>query len=555
VRSSLWLAVASALLLATLAPRDAAASARPRLVLVLAVDQLRRDRVSAELPGGLGRLVREGRVYADAALAHALSETCPGHAVLLTGRHPGPAGIPGNRFFDLARGRSVYCAEDPAPGARVLGGTEGRSPRMLRVDALGDWMKAADPRSRVFAASSKDRSAIMLGGRGPDGVYWLQGGTHAGFTTSRYYRPDLPEWVQRFNGANPPRDGFWAALPDRWEHRPELVAPAADDAPGESSRFERTSGHPLRSSNAQRFIERLEATPYADEVLLDFAAALVREERLGEDATPDLLALSLSATDGVGHLYGPDSHEATDALERLDAALGRFLEALETRLRGDLLVALSADHGVLPLPESESPLRAQEDTCGVKGGRGSLLRVGFGLLWSVHWQVSPFGLPRAWLLFGGSQLAVDRPLAARRGVPVETVVRAARRQLETHPTIAHVWTREEIAAGDDELARLYRNSFDPERSGDLFVQVARGCLISWSSEGTGHGTPYLYDRAVPLVFWGRGVEPGRIEGPAASVDLGPTLARALGVSAPPDLDGRVLFRPARAGSLATTTRP
>jgi predicted AlkP superfamily pyrophosphatase or phosphodiesterase len=534
------LALALGAWLAALAP--AAARARvdaPRLVVVVAVDQLRRDRAVPELPGGLGRLLREGRVYVDAALAHGVSETCPGHAVMLTGRHPGPAGIPGNRFFDLAAGRTLYCAEDPDPRARVIGGEEGRSPRLLRVSALGDWMKAAHPRSRVFTASGKDRSAIMLGGHAPDGAFWLQGGEHPGFTTSLYYRDTLPEWVQRFNGADPPRDGFWAALPERWEHRPELVAPQPDDAPGEDDRFRRTSGHPLRSSDAERFAERLEVTPYADEAVLDFAAELVRSEGLGEDDVPDLLGISLSATDAVGHLYGPDSHEATDALERLDAALGRFLAGLEGRLGGDLLVALSADHGVLPLPES--PLREEGGACPVEGGRSGLLRIGVGLMWSLHWQLSPFGLPRPWVLVAGSQVAVDRPLAQRRGVAVETVAEAARRRLERHPAFARIWTRDAVLAGDDEIARLYRNSLDPERSGDLFVQIARGCLVSLRSTGTGHGTPYLYDRAVPLVFWGAGVRPGHVTGPAASVDLGPTLAGLLGVPAPEVLDGQRLF--------------
>jgi hypothetical protein len=126
-------------------------------------------------------------------------------------------------------------------------------------------------------------------------------------------------------------------------------------------------------------------------------------------------------------------------------------------------------------------------------------------------------------------------------VTVEAVAEATRRHLERHPAFARIWTRDAILAGDDEIARLYRNSLDPERSGDLFVQMAPGCLVSWRDTGTGHGTPHLYDRAVPLVFWGAGVTPGRVPGPAASVDLGPTLAALLGVPAPGNLDGQRLF--------------
>jgi hypothetical protein len=178
----------------------------------------------------------------------------------------------------------------------------------------------------------------------------------------------------------------------------------------------------------------------------------------------------------------------------------------------------------------------------VKGGRAGLERLGLRLLAKLHWEFSPLlSLPRPWVIFAGSQLGVDRSLARRHGVPVAEVVAAARRILEEEPAIAKVWTPEEIQGGADEFARLYRNSFDPERSGDLLVQLAPTCLIFPDDEGTTHGTPYLYDRAVPLIFWEAGIEGGRIQGPARTVDIAPTLARRLGVTPPSDLDGHPLF--------------
>ena len=491
-----WAGLLFAAVLGQVWPAHAAEA--PGLVLLVSVDQLRRDRAQPSLPGGIGRLTREGRVYRNALLAHALTETCPGHVTMLSGRHPGPAGAPGNRFIDRDSGERFYCVEDPAPDARVFGSSDGRSPRLLRVDFLGDWMKAVHPETRVFSVSAKDRAAVTLGGHQADAAYWLASEGVVGFTTSRYYSRELSAWVRAWNGADPAVESFLAALPER------------------------------------------RATPFLDDLTLEFARELVRNERLGRGEHPDLLAISLSATDFVGHLYGPESPEADDALRRLDASLQRFLDFLESEVGVDrLLVVLTADHGVLPLPE-----RLQETgrgECPVEGGRVGLRRIGLGLAWRLHRSLGPLlSLPKSWLQFAGSQLTVNRRLVRERGVSVEEVARIAERYLEAHPAIAEVWTAEEIRSGTGPFAELYRNSFDPERSGDLVVQVESGCLITSRDTGTTHGSPYVYDRAVPLVFYGHGVPAGQVEGPAATVDIAPTLARLLGIDPPEGLDGRVL---------------
>ena len=166
------------------APSGAPAQAGPRLALLIVVDQLIPERLDPQLPGGIGRLAREGRVYAEAFHDHAITETCPGHAAIATGRHPAAAGISGNEFFDPATGRKLYCVADPSPETAVFGADPktpgGRSPHHLRVSALGDWLKASHPKSRVFAVSGKDRAAILLGGRRPDGAWWYQAGPRPG---------------------------------------------------------------------------------------------------------------------------------------------------------------------------------------------------------------------------------------------------------------------------------------------------------------------------------------------------------------------------------------
>jgi predicted AlkP superfamily pyrophosphatase or phosphodiesterase len=457
---------------------------------------------------------------------------------MLTGRHPGAAGVPGNSFVDAEAGASVYCMEDPDPGARVIGAEEGRSPRNLRVTALGDWMKAARPATKVFSVAAKDRASIALGGRRPDAAYWFNERGAVGFTTSRYYRDALPDWVERFN------EGLLAGLPDTWEHALEDAPPPApprpDDYPGESPDYGRASPHPLRHPDPETFARNLSFTPYLDLATLEFAADLVERERLGRGDGPDLLAVSLSATDLVGHLYGPYSHEARDALLRLDRALGEFLASLETEVGADrILVALTADHGVLPLPEWLAETGASR--CPVEGGRTAVRSLALGLTWELHKKFTPvLTLPKQWVVIAGAQVGVNRPVAREHEVEVAAIVEAVERYLEAQPAIAEAWTAAELEQSDGELARLYRNSRDPERSGELLIQLEPTCLISPFEHGTTHGSPYLYDRAVPIVLWGPGIEAGRVAGRAATVDIAPTLARHIGLALPAGLDGRPL---------------
>ncbi|MFQ5699208.1 MAG: alkaline phosphatase family protein [Myxococcota bacterium] len=517
-------------------------AAEPRLVVVLVVDQLRRDRFEADLPGGLGRLAREGRVFSQAVLDHALSETCPGHATILSGRHPGATGLPGNRFVDPLTESVRYCVEDDATDARVFGiepdDEEGRSPRNLRVTTLGDWLKREDPGSRVFAVSAKDRSAIVLGGRHADAAYWLLRGSATGFTTSRYYRSDVPAWVSKLS------DRLFEELPETWTHPPPPHTHRPDAYLYESNDYSRASPHPLSDPNRAIASTQLFPTPYLDDWTLDLASALVDTESLGRGPGTDLLAVSLSATDTVGHLYGPRSDEAYAALHQLDRSLGSFLSMLEARVGRDrLLVALTADHGVLPIPEW---LEAQgRSRCPVPGGRIGARGLVFGLLWHLHRKLTwVLTLPKDWLVISGTQIGVNRETARAQGVSVERIASLTERYLEDQRGIREVWTRSELehpGSRDPEIARLYRNSLDPERSGDLMVQPDYGCLISRYDAGTSHGSPYDYDRDVPLVFWGAGVEPGIDPRPAATVDIGPTLAHRLGIDPGVELDGHSLL--------------
>jgi predicted AlkP superfamily pyrophosphatase or phosphodiesterase len=452
------------------------ADPNPRLVVIIAIDQLRRDRLDPTLPGGLGRLAREGRVYRQGTLDHAGTATCPGHVSIVSGRHPGPIGVPGNHYLD-PKGERIYCVEDDPETTSVIGvdPASGRSPRKIRSDSLGDWMKE-------------------LGTR----------------------------------------------IPATWETQHPLEGERVDDFEGESDNNGRAFPHPTRSDDLEEAAQLLLMSPYPDQFTLEFAEELVVQENLGQNEAPDLLAIGLSSIDRVGHAYGPWSWESHDALMRLDTELGEFLDFLDERIGpGRTLIALSADHGVLPLPEWL--IAHGQATCPDPDGRRSALWLVAGVYFDLWREFSPlFSKPGAWMHAGAAGLRVNQELASRHGVDPQRVIAETKRLLEAEDVIEKAWTRDEILNGTDEFARLYRNSYDPERSGDLTIQVAEGCLVWPFDEGTSHGSPYAYDRDVPIVLWGTGVIGGTIDGRARTIDIGPSLADRLGVPFPDNLDGQPL---------------
>jgi len=520
----------------------------PVLVLVLAIDQLRPDRLDARWPGGLGRLMREGRVFTEASLEHAVTETCPGHATMLTGRHPVATGITGNMIADRASLSSRYCVVDRGESGRLLevdGGSkpeDGRSPRALQVTTLGDWLRTERPASRIYSVSAKDRSAITLGGRHPDGAFWLSRRGRRAITSSRYYMDELPKWLDRWTP-----EGLLAPVPDHWVH-PSGDPPngARRDAfAGESPRWSIASPHPVKpDGDTSSSFEAFVATPFLDQRTLDFARELIVEERLGMRGEVDLLAIGLSGTDYIGHSYGPFSQESLDALRRLDLDLGRFFSFLDERFGPDrVLVVMTADHGVLPLPEW---LAEQGGSCPVVPGRVPTAPLDAGL--EAHLD-AVFGAPAKgvggarWTFRNGYEIYFRPARVADSGVGLARVVEVAATWIAERPGVARVWRGSDLDAGrgPEPLLTLYRQSRRPAPEGaDLIIEPAYGCLFTSWPAGTSHGSPHDYDRDVPLVFMGPGIEPARVPGRAAPVDIAPTLAAEIGLAAPEDLDGVVL---------------
>jgi predicted AlkP superfamily pyrophosphatase or phosphodiesterase len=529
---SLWLL--ALLLLALLLAQSPKAFGSPKLVVLVSVDQLGPGRLSADMPGGLGRLMREGRVYTNAKLDHGLTNTCPGHVAMSTGVNPGKAGIPGNSYIDHITGQQRYCVDDEDDAHRVFGGQFNRSPKSMTATTLGDWLKASSPVSRVFSVSGKDRSAITMAGKNPDGVYWYEKSV-AKFTSSGYYGP-LPDYVQVFNGDEFFVDGYAARFPKTWEHKPG--SHRADDYAGESKKDLRHSGHPVNVGELEERAARFYASPFLDLATTELVKRVVDEERLGRKGVTDLLAISYSSLDVVGHRYGPYSGESEDTLAQIDTTIGELLTFLDERLAGDYVVALSSDHGVLPLPEWLVETGGMH--CPVDGGRIPILKAMLQLYWRLYLDfTAPFGDPRDLVGFSAAGGTVSASYAQQLGITVEQVVDSMERYLEEQAYIEEVWTPLELEGSDDPISGLYRNSFVPGKSPHFFIQPKETCLV-YFSEGTSHGSVYDYDRRVPIIFYGAGMASGLISEAVNSIDIAPTLGEKLGLDLPAGLDGRVL---------------
>lgn len=504
-------------------------AAGPKLMVLVVVDQMRFDyleRFSGLWQGGFKRLLAESASFTHAYHDHAITTTAPGHATLSTGRFPSHHGIVDNRWFDARDGAVIWAVEDPE---------HDRSPRSLEATTLGEWLHARWPQSKVFSASGKDRSAILLAGHRADGVFWFDP-TNGGFQTSTFYATTLPRWLQEFNRRRA-ADGWFAGA---WEPLPATAAVRADPLQSDrygiadldrgvfADRFPHFFGD-IQFAPDEDYYDTLYDAPPVDALLVELAGALLDVEGLGKDAYPDLLSLSFSSIDTVGHAYGPNSPELLDALLRLDLGLGNLLSDLDRRFGADgWMLALSADHGVVPMPEYQrhhglpgERIEAEHLLC-LQGANQRMSR--------------ELGMDDVWLTANGS---FERHLRNASSPSDEVIEAAAERALGACPSVEAVWTRRELEAAnvtESPMGRLYAHSFYAGRSPEVYLQFGEGFLTR-PLQGTTHGTPYDYDRHVPWLMRLPGHGPREISDPVATVDLAPTLAELLGVPLPPDLDG------------------
>lgn len=525
-----WLLALAALTLALVLVQPAL-EPPPRLVVLLAIDQLRADyitRFESHYTGGLRWLLEHGAYFADASYRHSSTVTAAGHATVATGMHPSTHGVVGNSWREAGKG-AVYCVSDDRHAA-VGGPGDGASPHALLADTLGDRLKESSPESVVYSLSTKDRSAVLMGGRRADGAFWYSRDCGC-LVSSTYYGDALPGWLREFNDAGPAssyagRD--WTRLGDDIALYERLAR--EDSFPTEGGGTDSVFPHSLGDTD---FESTLTSTPFSDEIVLDAALAAVRSGELGADAAPDVLAIGLSATDAIGHRYGPFSQEAMDNHLRLDRRLGQFLSALDEEVGLErVAIALTADHGALPLVEHLAAtgvdalrLSAEEFWSAAQPGIESC---GSGAMAEIVDNA------------GGRNLYWNEAGLSARGVSRHDASQCVAELLRPLPVVEQVWTAEQLAAGGGRgVALLFENSYFASRSPHLQVQF-RPYVYPGRPTGTGHGTAHDYDRRVPVLLAGSGFVPGRYRGVAGPEDLAPTLGAVLGLEMSLERDTRVL---------------
>jgi predicted AlkP superfamily pyrophosphatase or phosphodiesterase len=492
----------------------------PTLVVLITIDQFRGDyiqRFRPQLTGGLARLANGGAWFTNAHHDHGITETAPGHASLLSGRFPRSTGIANNRA-------GVQDLDYPLIDA--LPTDTGASPERFRGTELFDWINAMDKKSRALSISTKDRAAILPIGRAKQNVFWYS--VNGNFTTSTYYRSELPDWLKQFNARDLPRrtaGKSWTLL------LPESAYPEPDSVPAEALGTDLVFPHVLPSDSAAA-ANVMRRTPFMDQITLAGALAGVNALHIGEGPHLDLLAVSLSATDLIGHRYGPDSREIHDQMVRVDRAIGVFLDSLyKIRDSSRVVIVISGDHGVASLPELNAehsvPPSARVSIAGVVNAARQYLR--------------DSGIDASALVFDGLTVAADRAKFRGSRISPDAVLAKVAADFRALPGVARVDRFNDLLKGDtinDPIARRWTHQFRPGEI-DLAVTLTRMSIATFSNAAT-HGSPYDYDSNVPIIFYGAGIKTGVYNNFVRTVDIAPTLAALLGIKPLEKLDGVVL---------------
>jgi predicted AlkP superfamily pyrophosphatase or phosphodiesterase len=491
----------------------------PTLVVFLTVDQLRPDyfeRFGSQLTGGLGRLYEGGAVFTNAFHDHATTETAPGHSATMSGRFPASTGI-------VRNADGVQDPQAPLIGARG----PGASPFRFRGTTLTDWLRVKDPRTRALSVSRKDRGAILPIGKDPQDVYWYA--SNGIFTTSTWYRDTLPTWVQSFNARRIPQSYAgreWTLLLD------ESAYPEVDSLEEGAARGNVRFPHVL-SASPDTAAALFASFPWMDELTLQFALHGVDALRLGTGPQTDVLAISLSATDAVGHAFGPDSRELHDQIVRLDRVLGVFMDSLQ-RLRDStrVIYALTADHGVAPYPQVSERL-----------GRGTPIFLDLRTpLQQFSQALTAAKVPEGAVTLEDGVLLIDRPALVRARIDADSLVAAFIETARAIPGVARVDRVSELARADtanDKIARRWLHALPPEMPAEVVITPAE-YAVPLGSTYAQHGSPWDYDAHVPVIFYGAPFKPGKYDAFARVVDMAPTLAWVTATAPLERLDGRVL---------------
>ncbi|MBX7106685.1 MAG: alkaline phosphatase family protein, partial [Gemmataceae bacterium] len=522
-------------------------------------DQMRGDYLErwADLygEGGLKRLMTDGLWYTNCHYPYACTMTGPGHASLLTGCSPDRHGIVMNDWFERVQGKQVYCAQTdrtelvytvPRPALKPNEkDKKGGTPERMLATGFADWLKeSSGGKSKVVAVSLKDRSACLPGGLRPDHCYWYDSRTGT-FVTSTWYRDRAPEWVAAFNArrmADEWLGTMWTKVQPNLDYEKRS---GPDDVAGESMgisrKMSRTFPHPLSAGKAKpdkEFYDEVTCSPLGNDLLYAFAREAITQSNIGKGEYTDLLSISFSSNDLVGHAFGPDSQEVLDVTLNADKQVARLLTLLDERVgAGNYLLALTADHGICPLPEVSAAKGLDAKRLkpeAIRAAAEDYLNATFkaGNDGKTKW-IDSDAFP--WVYLNYRKIA-------KANLDNAAVAAALAEWTRKQPWAHRAYTRADIAAiGDssDAMSRRMKKAYHPGRAGDVGVVLKEYYLSSEYDTGTTHGSPWAYDTHVPLVFFGHGMPARKSADPVTPQAIAAVFARAVGVTPAATIDAPV----------------
>ena len=501
---------------------------RPKLVVGLVVDQMRYDFLyryyDRYCEGGFRRLLAQGNSCENMYINYLPSYTAPGHTCIYTGTVPALHGIASNEWLDLKTGASVYCTEDRSE--KAVGGIEraGKmSPRNLLCSTITDELRlATNFNSRTIAVSLKDRASILPGGHTANAAYWMDD-TLGVFMTSTYYMNQLPDWVQAFNDAAKAKHYMelnWNTL-----YPIETYTQSSfDNNPYEGKYLNESKPIFPHATSSMKVID-IKKTPYGNTIVFDFAKEAIDQEKLGQQGATDFLCISCSATDYIGHQFGPNSIEIEDTYLRLDRDLADFLDELDRNIgAGNYTFFLTADHGVAHNPQfmtdNKIPagffygtaLRDElNQELGKKYGTNNLIRqVAENYVWLNHKACDSMSLN-------------------------ESEIKASvLNQLKSHDNIQFALDVDHLEQSNipATLRDMAVNGYNKKRSGDILLLFNPGWYDAFAVTGTTHGNWNPYDTHIPMLWYGWGIQKGKTERQVNMTDITATLASLLHIQTP-----------------------
>ncbi len=510
---------------------------RPKLVVGLVIDQMRWDYLYRyydryDAKGGFKRMLGQGFSYENTMIPYAPTVTGCGHACIYTGSVPAINGITGNQWWDKEKKRVVYCSEDKSVNTVGSDSKLGQmSPRNLLVTTIGDELRlATNFRSKVVGVALKDRGSIIPAGHSANAAYWYDI-TVGKWISSTYYMNELPSWAKNFNDQN--------IVDKYYEKGWSLLYPAntylqstSDTVLYETKVFGKSFPYEMKGLMGKDY-GKIASTPMGNSMTAEFAKAAITGEQLGMGNFPDLLTISFSSTDYIGHAFGPNSVEAEDGMLRLDKDLGALLDYLDAKIgKGQYTVFLSADHGVAHTPEFMTENK-------LPGGRsyvGALMRT-LNTELIAKYKTGPLILSN-----DNYQLALDHSKIDSAGINETELLTWLEKRVYQEPAIDRAFPLEKLNTVPlpATIRKMINNGYYPRRSGDLQIILKPGYIDAFAATGTTHGIWNPYDAHIPLLWYGWGIKPGKSNKEVYMTDIAPTLAALLHIQMPSGCIGEPL---------------